>query len=131
MYYDLPFCEVRRHSGLTGNSIHFCQALCVHALTPTHLLSTLAAPACAVQPEGGVKYKLLRLGEVMDANRMATTPYVLEFMKDKENAVICEKMLSAEDQKKFKRVGRLCEEFCIVYQQSNAVHLVVTRYGRP
>lgn len=59
-------------------------------------------PFCA--PEGGVKYKTLGMGEVVDANRMASTPYMLNFNTDRTNAVICETPLSQDNLVKFRKV---------------------------
>lgn len=58
-----------------------------------------------MQPDGGVKWKTLGLGEVVDANRMATTRYKLDFKKDKTNEVICESTLSSEPLDEFRKVG--------------------------
>lgn len=62
-------------------------------------------PFCA--PEGGVKYKTLGMGEVVDANRMASTPYMLNFNTDRTNAVICETPLSQDNLVKFRKVSML------------------------
>jgi hypothetical protein len=59
-------------------------------------------PFC--QPAEGVKYKTLRMGEVVDANRMAATPYDLAFRVDRRDAVLCEKHLKKDDITKFRKV---------------------------
>jgi hypothetical protein len=45
------------------------------------------------------------MGEVVDANRMATTPYQLNFRTDRKDQVICEKTLSDDDMAKFRKVS--------------------------
>jgi hypothetical protein len=62
-------------------------------------------PYC--KPGGGVKYKTLRMGEVVDANRMATTPFNLSFKVDRPHEVVCEKSFSGKDMEKFRRVRQL------------------------
>lgn len=68
-------------------------------------------PYC--KPKAGVRYKTLGMGEVVDANRMATTPYQLAFRTDRKDEVICEKTLSDDDMVKFRKVGfsRIFEVF--------------------
>lgn len=61
-------------------------------------------PYC--KPKAGVRYKTLGMGEVVDANRMATTPYQLNFKTDRKDEVICEKTLSDDDMAKFRKVSR-------------------------
>jgi hypothetical protein len=41
----------------------------------------------------------------VDANRMATTPYQLNFMVDRKDEKTCEKTLTDEDMIKFRRVS--------------------------
>jgi hypothetical protein len=43
--------------------------------------------------------------QVVDANRMATTPYQLNFMVDRKDEKTCEKTLTDEDMIKFRRVS--------------------------
>lgn len=54
----------------------------------------------------GVKWKSLHLGEVVDANRMASTPYLLNFLTDRLETV-CEKTLSDADLKSFRKVSTI------------------------
>lgn len=61
-------------------------------------------PYC--KPSGGVKWKTLGMGEVVDANRMASTPYLLNFNKERTNELVCEKQLSSEELQKFRKVSR-------------------------
>jgi hypothetical protein len=60
-------------------------------------------PYC--KPKGGVKWKTLGMGEVVDANRMATTPYDLSFRVDRKDDIVCEKTLSQDDIVNFRKVG--------------------------
>lgn len=46
------------------------------------------------------------MGEVVDANRMANTPYDLGFRVDRRNELICEKSLSADELNKFRKAVR-------------------------
>ena len=55
----------------------------------------------------GVKWKTLHLGEVVDANRMASTPYLLNFLTDRLETV-CETGLSDADLKTFRKVRSSC-----------------------
>ncbi len=50
----------------------------------------------------GVQWKTLQLGEVVDANRMASTPYLLNYLTDRLETV-CEKSLSVADLKTFRK----------------------------
>ncbi len=60
-------------------------------------------PYC--KPKDGVKWKTLGMGEVVDANRMASTPYQLSFRTDRKDEVVCEKTLSQDDLSVFRKVG--------------------------
>lgn len=59
-------------------------------------------PYC--QPKDGVKHKLLGMGEVVDANRMASTPYELQFRKNRQREVVCEQSLDGDRLAKFRKV---------------------------
>lgn len=59
-------------------------------------------PYC--QPKDGVKHKLLGMGEVVDANRMASTPYQLQFRKNRQREAVCEQLLDQEKLAKFRKV---------------------------
>ncbi|KIY94368.1 Putative phagocytic receptor 1b [Monoraphidium neglectum] len=61
-------------------------------------------PYC--KPAGGVKWKTLGMGEVVDANRMASTPYDLAFRVERTNQRVCKKELSKEDAQKFRDAVR-------------------------
>eukprot|EP01024_Parvocaulis_polyphysoides_P054899 TRINITY_DN5570_c0_g1_i4.p1 TRINITY_DN5570_c0_g1~~TRINITY_DN5570_c0_g1_i4.p1 ORF type:complete len:602 (+),score=51.23 TRINITY_DN5570_c0_g1_i4:165-1970(+) len=52
-------------------------------------------PFC--KPSDGIKYKTLGLGEVVDANRLANTPYELNFKTDYNKKVLCSPTLSKEE----------------------------------
>eukprot|EP01023_Acetabularia_acetabulum_P020115 TRINITY_DN2036_c0_g1_i1.p1 TRINITY_DN2036_c0_g1~~TRINITY_DN2036_c0_g1_i1.p1 ORF type:complete len:602 (+),score=71.18 TRINITY_DN2036_c0_g1_i1:212-2017(+) len=52
-------------------------------------------PFC--KPDGGIKYKTLGLGEVVDANRLANTPYDIKFLTNYERKVLCNPTLSKEE----------------------------------
>lgn len=46
------------------------------------------------------------IGELVDANRMASTSYKLNFQTARKNEVICERTLKAEELNKFRKVSR-------------------------
>ncbi|CAH1431160.1 unnamed protein product [Lactuca virosa] len=50
-----------------------------------------------------VKEKKLNLGEMLNGDRLVSTPYKLEFLVDKDLEVLCNKTLSKTDVSKFKR----------------------------
>ena len=54
----------------------------------------------------GVRWKTLHLGEVVDANRMASTPYLLNFMENKQETV-CEKALTNDELSKFRQAVKV------------------------
>ena len=54
-------------------------------------------------PEGGQEHKPENLGEVLDANRLVTTPYDVSFRVDRDNEKLCSKMLEQEDLKSFRK----------------------------
>lgn len=43
--------------------------------------------------------------QVVDANRMATLPYLLNFMVDRKDEKTCERILTDDDMVKFRRVS--------------------------
>lgn len=61
-------------------------------------------PFC--QPSDGLKYKILGMGEVMDANRMAQTPYTLPFRTDLSREILCSRTLGSKDLEQFRQVGQ-------------------------
>lgn len=59
-------------------------------------------PYC--QPKEGIKHKILGMGEVVDANRMASTPYALNFRTERKAEEVCTVQLDEEKLDKFRRV---------------------------
>ena len=53
-------------------------------------------------PEGGAEHKPEDLGEVLEGDRLMSTPYELPFRVDKEHAWLCDKVLRSEDLAKFR-----------------------------
>ncbi|GIL73933.1 hypothetical protein Vretimale_5121 [Volvox reticuliferus] len=68
---------------------------------PSETYEYYSLPYC--RPKDGVKHKLLGMGEVVDANRMASTLYQLQFRKNRQREVICESVLDAEHLAKFRK----------------------------
>eukprot|EP01025_Chloroclados_australasicus_P021661 TRINITY_DN2271_c0_g1_i1.p1 TRINITY_DN2271_c0_g1~~TRINITY_DN2271_c0_g1_i1.p1 ORF type:complete len:602 (-),score=61.60 TRINITY_DN2271_c0_g1_i1:553-2358(-) len=58
-------------------------------------------PFC--KPTNGIQYKALGLGEVVDANRLASTPYELNFRVDYDNKVLCNPSLNREEVEQLRR----------------------------
>merc|ERR1719424_877794 len=58
-------------------------------------------PFC--EPDAGLKIKIEDLGEVLEGDRMTSTPYDVPFRVDKENEVLCRKTLSSKELKKFRK----------------------------
>lgn len=56
-----------------------------------------------------MKWKTLGLGEIVDANRMASTAFKLDFKMDVENEVVCVKKLTQEEQLKFRKVSAVLQ----------------------
>ena len=54
-------------------------------------------------PPGGVVHKSEDLGEVLEGDRMMSTPYDVSFRVDKEHEELCQKELTAKDLKSFRR----------------------------
>lgn len=71
---------------------------------PSETYEYYKLPYC--KPKEGIKWKTLGMGEVVDANRMATTPYDLAFRVERDNEEICEKDLTVEELEKFRRAVR-------------------------
>eukprot|EP00878_Enallax_costatus_P011698 GHUV01012213.1.p1 GENE.GHUV01012213.1~~GHUV01012213.1.p1 ORF type:complete len:157 (+),score=23.99 GHUV01012213.1:127-597(+) len=68
---------------------------------PSETYEYYKLPYC--KPKEGVRYKTLGMGEVVDANRMATTPYALNFMVDRKDEKVCDKTLTDEDMVIFRK----------------------------
>lgn len=84
---------------------HCCTLYCTHAnssglylFRETYQYYNL--PFC--QPADGKEYKKEFLGEVLEGDRLVTTPYALKFRTDVDNTVLCEKKLGSADLKKFR-----------------------------
>ena len=58
-------------------------------------------PFC--EPEDGAASKIEDLGEVLEGDRMTSTPYDVPFRVDKDNESLCRKTLGAKDLKKFRK----------------------------
>lgn len=71
---------------------------------PSETYEYYSLPYC--QPTDGVKEKTLGMGEVVEGNRMASTPYDLSFRVDRQSEVTCEKSLSKEELEKFRKAVR-------------------------
>lgn len=59
-------------------------------------------PYC--HPKAGKKDKRLGMGEVVGANRMSSTPYVLQFGIERKSEEVCEQLLDQEKLAKFRKV---------------------------
>mmetsp|Transcript_12387 Transcript_12387/g.21901 ORF Transcript_12387/g.21901 Transcript_12387/m.21901 type:complete len:371 (-) Transcript_12387:11-1123(-) len=68
---------------------------------PSETYEYFSLPYCP--PSGGVKWKTLGIGEVVDANRMASTPYALHFQTARKDVVICEKTMGEADLNMFRK----------------------------
>lgn len=71
---------------------------------PSETYEFYSLPYC--KPVNGVKWKTLGMGEVVDANRMASTPYDLSFRADRPDTVVCKKALSEEEAGRFRDAVR-------------------------
>lgn len=76
---------------------------------------------------GGIKWKTLGIGEVVDANRMASTPYKLNFKTDRKEENICTKSLNADELQKFRTVGAAtccqgCAATCMAQCSARGCH---------
>ncbi|KAF5841834.1 putative transporter [Dunaliella salina] len=67
---------------------------------PTETYQYYNLPFC--QPSGGKEYKLLDLGEVLEGDRLVSTPYDMKFREDRDNQLLCKKHLSREDVQAFR-----------------------------
>lgn len=55
-----------------------------------------------------MKWKALQLGEVVDANRMASTPYLLNFRTERKDEAVCTKPLTNDELATFRKVRTTC-----------------------
>lgn len=75
---------------------------------PSETYEFYSLPYC--KPKDGVRWKTLGMGEVVDANRMASTPYDLSFRVERANQTVCRKTLTEEEVERFRDVrGRETE----------------------
>ncbi len=58
-------------------------------------------PFC--QPEEGKEYRLEDLGEVLEGDRLVSTPYDIKFLQDTEYEVLCKKKLSEKEMAKLRK----------------------------
>eukprot|EP00798_Chlamydomonas_sp_ICE-L_P025390 gene25390-11054_t len=68
---------------------------------PSETYEYTSLPFC--QTPEGTKWKTLHLGEVVDANRMASTGYLLSFKDDKTNVDACTAALGSAEVAKFRK----------------------------
>ena len=47
-------------------------------------------------------YKWLTVGELVDSNRLAKTPYNINFKKDRERTVVCNKTVTSDELQKLR-----------------------------
>ncbi|KAL4853449.1 Transmembrane 9 superfamily member 3 [Chlorella vulgaris] len=62
---------------------------------PTETYQYFNLPFC--HPKEGKEYKPEGLGEVLEGDRLVSTPYKLLFKEDKENEVLCTQVLDSDD----------------------------------
>lgn len=67
---------------------------------PTETYQYYNLPFCT--PKEGKEYKTEDLGEVLEGDRLVTTPYRVKFRTDVENEVLCPKALGIKDLQKFR-----------------------------
>jgi hypothetical protein len=67
---------------------------------PSETYQYYSLPFCA--PKEGKEFKLEGLGEVLEGDRLVTTPYSIKYREDVENSVLCSKSLTKADLKKFR-----------------------------
>ena len=69
------------------------------AATETYQFYNL--PFCT--PANGKEYKTEGLGEVLEGDRLVTTPYDIQFRMDRESEVLCSRELGVKDLDKFRK----------------------------
>mmetsp|Transcript_34148 Transcript_34148/g.61574 ORF Transcript_34148/g.61574 Transcript_34148/m.61574 type:complete len:611 (-) Transcript_34148:17-1849(-) len=67
---------------------------------PTETYQYYNLPFC--QPPNGKQYKLEYLGEVLEGDRLVSTPYKLDFRRDVDHEVLCSKKLKDKDLNTFR-----------------------------
>lgn len=68
---------------------------CTHVPAPSETYQYYTLPFC--QPEEGKKYVLEDLGEVLEGDRLVSTPYEVKFLVDAEDEELCSKTLNMRD----------------------------------
>eukprot|EP00798_Chlamydomonas_sp_ICE-L_P021840 gene21840-28870_t len=58
------------------------------------------------QPEDGARDKLEDLGEVLEGDRLVSTPYTIKFRTDIDNKILCQKKLSQSELKRLRQAVR-------------------------
>ena len=71
-------------------------------------------PFCT--PKEGKEYKPEGLGEVLEGDRLVTTPYDIKFRVDKENELLCSRELTAKDLHKFRKAVKKDYYFQVQHQ---------------
>lgn len=69
--------------------------------TATETYQFYNLPFCT--PAQGKEYKTEGLGEVLEGDRLVTTPYDIQFKLDRENEVLCSRELGIKDLAKFRK----------------------------
>lgn len=82
------------HLNWAGSTEHTC-----YVCSETYQYYNL--PFCT--PEKGKEYKPEGLGEVLEGDRLVTTPYDIKFKVNKENELLCSQELTAKDLQKFRK----------------------------
>ncbi|CAK0754796.1 Transmembrane 9 super member 4 [Coccomyxa viridis] len=70
-------------------------------------------PFCT--PKEGKEYKTEGLGEVLEGDRLVSTPYSIKFRVDKENEILCSRELTEKDLKKFRKAVKKDYYFQMFY----------------
>lgn len=83
------------HTFKTGDAVDLFANKVGPYHNPTETYQFYNLPFC--QPEGGKTYKLEDLGEVLEGDRLVSTPYKITFRADIENKVLCKKKLSDKE----------------------------------
>eukprot|EP00775_Hariotina_reticulata_P009632 gene9632-9792_t len=102
---------------------------------PSETYEYYKLPFC--KPKDGVRYKTLGMGEVVDANRMATTSYALNFRVNRKEEHICDVTLTDDDMMKFRKAVRDDWYFQMYYDDLpvwgfiGKVDQVIPKVGQP
>lgn len=90
----------RDHKFKQGDDITLYANKVVPLSNPSETYQYYTLPFCT--PAEGKNYRIEDLGEVLEGDRLVTTPYKLKFRADVDNAVLCKKTLTAKDLAKFR-----------------------------